>query len=66
MNGCPKCKNIMGFSFGTCVRCGWNYISNEYDYIKVRVNDLPQWVRDYLVEKHDNSINNIYNKEVRS
>ena len=62
MDGCPNCKNTIGFSFGTCGRCGWNHISNEYDYIKVNVNFLPDEIRDFLIDRHDDSIVNIYRK----
>lgn len=49
---CPKCNNIMGFVFGTCIECGWNYLSNQWEYIKVRVDDLPEEIQDYFIQKH--------------
>ena len=39
-NGCPHCGNQLGFAFGTCVRCGFNYLEEKFNYIRVSVNDL--------------------------
>jgi len=50
---CVKCKNTMGFVFGKCTKCGWNYLSNKWDTIKVNVNDLPRNIRYDLIEKHE-------------
>ena len=49
---CNKCDNELGFAFGTCNNCGWNYLSNQFEFIKVLVDDLPEDEQDYLVEKH--------------
>jgi len=49
---CVKCGNELGFAFGTCDNCGWNYLSNQFEFIKVYVDDLPESEQDYLIEKH--------------
>jgi len=49
---CPKCKNTIGFVFGTCGRCGWNHLSHQWENIKVRVDDLPEDIQYYLIQKH--------------
>ena len=36
---CPICKNRIGFNCGTCIECGYNYLSNKFDFIKVYVSD---------------------------
>lgn len=37
---CPNCKNTQGFAFGTCIKCGFNHISEEFEWIRVYVPDL--------------------------
>ena len=49
---CPKCGNTFGFVFGECIKCGWNHLSNQWDTIEVWVDDLPEDIQDYLIEKH--------------
>jgi hypothetical protein len=51
--GCEKCGNRIGFVFGTCCNCGWNYLDKTWHYIKVNVNDLPMDLRYYLIDKHE-------------
>lgn len=51
---CPKCNNKLGFSFGTCSSCGWNYIDSTYHWIKVNVNDLSVDTKEYLIRKYAN------------
>jgi len=53
---CPKCGNKIGFSFGTCCECGYNHISNKYDWIKVWIADLDRthiypYQEDILIKK---------------
>jgi len=56
---CLKCKNINenknvnGFDNGTCKVCGWNYLSKQWEFIKVKVDDLPEELQDYLIQKHE-------------
>lgn len=49
---CPKCGNTMGFAFGTCIECGWNHLYNQWEVIKVRVDDLSEDDQYYLIQKH--------------
>jgi len=51
---CPKCGNTMGFAFGTCVDCGWNHLSNQFKFIQIWTDDLPEEIQDYLIQKHAN------------
>lgn len=54
---CPICDNMIGFAFGTCVNCGYNYIDHEFKYIKVDTGILkelvPSSVFDFLVAQHE-------------
>ena len=54
---CPICDNMIGFHFGTCVNCGYNYIDHEYKYIKVDTEILkslvPTQVYEFLVMEHE-------------
>lgn len=43
----------MGFVFGRCHRCGWNYLSKKWERIKVDVSDLLIEIRYALVKKHE-------------
>ena len=52
---CPVCKNKCGFVFGMCIECGWNYLTNEFDKIEVRVGDLPPELRAKLIDIHYNN-----------
>lgn len=52
-NGCPKCLNRIGFVFGTCGDCGWNYLDDTYHWIVVRAEQGYSMID--LVE-HDNRI----------
>lgn len=47
---CPKCKNTIGFYFGTCTTCGWNHISNEWAVIKVDPKRIPPQFRQQLID----------------
>ena len=59
MNNCPVCKNKIGFAFGTCCECGYNYLEGKYKNITVCVSDLEIILGRYsqdlydLIEKHD-------------
>ena len=54
---CPICKNRIGFAFGTCVECGYNYL--DFTFHKIEVNTdvlkslLPEDVFWQLVEEHE-------------
>lgn len=54
---CPICKNRIGFNCGTCISCGYNYLSNEFEFIKVHVSDLrrylPEDICEALIEEHE-------------
>ena len=54
---CPICKNRIGFNCGTCIECGYNYLSNKFDFIKVYVSDLekylPEDICDLLINEHE-------------
>lgn len=49
---CPVCDNTIGFSFGTCVSCGFNHISADFSFIKVNVDHLPKELKEALVKHH--------------
>lgn len=49
--GCPHCLNQIGFAFGTCSACGYNYVEHRFRWIKVYVDDLDS-DEDILVEIH--------------
>lgn len=54
---CPICKNKIGFNCGTCIECGYNYLSNNFEFIEVSVKVLaqliPQNICDSLVKEHE-------------
>ena len=54
---CPKCGNTMGFSFGGCISCGWNYVTNKWDWIRVNPKLLPDEWKDYFVRNHEKYYN---------
>ena len=56
---CNKCGNELGFVFKTCNNCGWNCLSNQFEFIKVLVDDLPEDIQDHLVEIHARRYENI-------
>lgn len=35
MKACPHCQNTIGFVFGTCCQCGWNYLENRFKFVTV-------------------------------
>lgn len=53
---CPICKNTMGFVCGRCIECGYNYLTDEFEQIKVDVKLLeellPLNVVDFLISEH--------------
>lgn len=53
---CPKCSNTIGFVYGTCAECGWNNQSRQWERIEVKVDDLPEEIQEYLVNKHEQNI----------
>lgn len=54
---CPKCGNKIGFSFGMCIDCGYNYNTHKYDQIKVSTDTLktylPTEIYIYLLKQHE-------------
>lgn len=61
MDCCPKCGNRLGFAFGCCCQCGYNYISKQYDWIKVWKSDLKMtditFDDEYILTmKHNKSV----------
>ena len=61
---CPICKNKYGFAFGTCSKCGYNYLDNTYHTIEVSTEILERIVPPdmfyYLVEQHERFHKNLY------
>ena len=57
MEECPICKNKVGFAFGTCTKCGYNYLEEEYHRIEVNMDTLKRlldpYAIDYLVQQHE-------------
>lgn len=49
---CPVCDNRIGFAFGTCVDCGFNYLDGTFRFIKVDIDYLPMELREALVREH--------------
>ncbi len=50
---CPNCKNEIGFVFGMCISCGFNYLDHTFHFIKVWRSDfLNDEYWDYLIQKH--------------
>ena len=41
---CPVCENKQGFSCGTCIDCGYNYIDNTFHFIKIATDLLKLYV----------------------
>ena len=54
---CPICKNTMGFVSGTCIDCGYNQYTNEFERIEVSVKVLetllPIETVWYLVDEYE-------------
>lgn len=49
---CPHCGNKMGFAFGTCCECGFNYIDHTFHSIQINPEDLPAKMRERAIERH--------------
>lgn len=48
---CPMCKNTIGFNCGTCIECGYNHLKHDFDFIKVNVDILENFIpEDILAE----------------
>lgn len=47
---CPHCGNRVGFAFGTCIECGWNYLTRKFHWIKVWTENDP--MPKHLVQEH--------------
>lgn len=59
---CPVCSNTIGFAFGTCVECGYNYLSEEFSFIEVRRGQIPNNLFEDLSFTHCKSVKNRYKK----
>lgn len=61
---CAICKNKYGFTFGTCCKCGYNYIDNTYHFLEVDAKILELLVSpdsfDYLVKQHERLKKDLY------
>ena len=64
MDCCPKCKNRVGFAFGTCVQCGYNHLDEEYTRIEVDHEVLERYIPPYvlscLIERHERRYKDLY------
>lgn len=64
MEECPICKNKAGFAFGTCIKCGYNYLEKEYHSIEVSMDTLKKlldpYILDYLVQEHEKKYKDFY------
>lgn len=49
---CEICGNKIGFALGTCIDCGFNYITKEFTWIRVYVEDLSDIDKDSLIAEH--------------
>lgn len=49
---CDICGNKHGFKAGCCLECGWNYQHARFEFIRVRVDDLPTALRAPLTAKY--------------
>lgn len=49
--GCPHCGNQFGFAFGMCCECGFNHLSNKFDFIKVYTQNLGE-DQSHLIQQH--------------
>ena len=50
MEECPICKNKVGFAFGTCTKCGYNYLEKEYHRIEVNMDTLKRLLDPYTID----------------
>ena len=64
MDCCPKCKNRVGFAFGTCIQCGYNHLDEEYTRIEVDMEVLERYIPPYvlncLVTRHERRYKDLY------
>lgn len=64
MDCCPKCKNRVGFAFGTCIQCGYNHLDEEYTRIEVDMEVLEKYIPPYvlscLIERHEIRYKDLY------
>lgn len=51
-NGCPHCRNRVGFVFGTCIECGFNHLDHSFHFITAQVHDLPPESAAMLIAIH--------------
>jgi hypothetical protein len=53
---CPICDNMIGFTCGTCIDCGYNYIDHTFHFIEISTETLEAVVSpevfEFLVEEH--------------
>ena len=55
--GCRHCGNEVGFTFGTCIECGFNNHDWTFHWIKVQIDELhvageSQELIDTLTKRH--------------
>lgn len=64
MEECPVCKNKIGFAFGTCIQCGYDYIEEKFSRIEVDMETLEAlldpYTLDLLVNKHERKYKDLY------
>ena len=61
---CPICKNKYGFVCGTCIDCGYNQHSNEFNWIKIDNNILKsilshdEELYNQIIEQYEQQMKN--------
>lgn len=67
MEGCPICKNKVGFAFGTCIQCGYNHIEEKFSRIEVDMETLEilldPYMLELLVNKHARKYKDLYEQK---
>jgi hypothetical protein len=60
---CPICGNKTGFTFGTCIDCGYNHIEHEFDWIKIDIKVLETLLSEevlyYLLHRYEERYKNL-------
>lgn len=47
---CPICDNMIGFTCGTCIDCGYNYLDHTFHFIEVSTETLEGLVSPEVFE----------------